>query len=137
MYTEVGRPKGYLSPTLILACARGHLLESLAQHEYPEQTTRSDTAFTVGALSVMDQLFGGTMQDLLAQVSVDVPVRTALLDHSGPFGDDLKLAECLFPSSSEQTHELGPLLRDRGAAEINSMTQNAFEWAHTVTQAAQ
>lgn len=137
MYTQSGGPKGSLSPMLILATARGRLLELFAEAEYPDQAIRSETAFSVGALSVMDQLFGGTMHDLLAQITVDVPVRAALLDHSGPFGDDLKLAESLFPTSSSQTHETGPLLRDRPTLEINAMVQNAFEWSHSITQSAQ
>lgn len=137
MYTQSGGAKGSLSPMLILATARGRLLELLAESEYPDQAIRSETAFSVGALSVMDQLFGGSMHDLLAQITVDVPVRSALLDHSGPFGDDLKLAESLFPTSSAQVHDTGPLLRARSTLEINAMVQNAFEWSHSITQSAQ
>lgn len=136
MYTQSGGPKGSLSPMLILATARGRLLELLAEREYPEQPIRSETAFSVGALSVMDQLFGGSMHDLLAQITVDVPVRSALLDHSGPFGDELRLAECLFPTSSTQMHDTRPLLRGRSVSEINTMVQNAFEWSHSITQSA-
>lgn len=137
MYTESERPKGFLSPMLILATARGRLLELLAEHEYPDQAIRSETAFSVGALSVMDQLFGGSMHDLMAQITVDIPVRSALLEHSGPFGDDLKLAECLFPTSSAQIHDTAPLLRALRTADINAMVQNAFEWSHSITQSAQ
>lgn len=137
MYTQSGGTKGILSPMLVLATARGRLLELLAESEYPDQAIRSETAFSVGALSVMDQLFGGSMHDLLTQITVDVPVRAALLDHSGPFGDDLKLAETLFPTSSAQTHDTGPLLRARPTPDINAMVQNAFEWSHSITQSAQ
>lgn len=137
MYTQSGRPKGSLSPMLVLATARGRLLELLAEHEFPDQPIRSETAFSVGALSVMDQLFGGSMSDLLAQITVDVPVRRALLEHDGPFGDDLKLAECLFPISSSQNHDIGSLLRARPTQQINAMIQNAFEWSHSITQSAQ
>ncbi|MBV6271649.1 HDOD domain-containing protein [Alcaligenaceae bacterium CGII-47] len=137
MYTQSGGIKGALSPMLVLATARGRLLEQLAEHEYPDQTIRSETAFSVGALSVMDQLFGGSLQDLLDQITVDIPVRSALLTYSGPFGDDLKLAECLFPTSSLQSHDTAPLLGTRNTQQINDMVQNAFEWGHSITQSAQ
>lgn len=137
MYTESERPKGFLSPMLILATARGRLMELIAQHEYPDQTIRSETAFSVGALSIMDRLFGGSMHDLMAQITVDVPVRQALLEYSGPFGDDLRLAECLFPSSSTQIHDTAYLLRRTRTEDINAMVQNAFEWSHSITQSAQ
>ncbi|GAA0219527.1 cyclic di-GMP phosphodiesterase [Castellaniella daejeonensis] len=138
MYTEAGRPAGYLSPILIQASARAHLMEALSALIHPEQTVRAETAFTTGILSIMDQLFHGTMQDLLSQVRVDVPVRDALLGREGTLGPDLRLAALLFPSDRDEEEDPAPLLRELGvtAAQLDPLVQQAFVWAHSITQAA-
>ncbi|MGB6006997.1 EAL and HDOD domain-containing protein [Castellaniella sp.] len=138
MYTEAGRPAGYLSPILIQASARAHLMESLSTLRYPDQPVRAESAFTTGILSIMDQLFNGTMKDLLAQVSVDVPIRDALLRHEGALGADLRLATLIFPSDRDMTEDPAPLLKtlEVRAEQINPLIQQAFTWAHGITRAA-
>jgi EAL and modified HD-GYP domain-containing signal transduction protein len=114
MYTEAGRPAGYLSPILLQASARAHLMEALSNLTHPDQPVRAEAAFTTGILSIMDQLFQGTMQDLLAQVNVDVPIREALLRHEGELGLDLRLATLIFPSDRDMEEDPIPLLQALG-----------------------
>lgn len=140
MYTEAGKPKGFLSPTLIQACARACLLEQLSVLQYPEQTVRAEAAFAVGMFSTMDQLISGlTMHDLLAQITVDVPVRQALTNRSGALGPDLRLAILLFPLAGEAPEDAAPLLEQIGLEpeQLAPLIQQAFEWSHDMTQAAQ
>ncbi|WP_368647198.1 EAL and HDOD domain-containing protein [Castellaniella ginsengisoli] len=139
MYTEAGRPAGYLSPSLLQASARAHLMEAMSTLLHPEQAVRAETAFTTGILSIMDQLFQGTMQDLLSQVQVDVPVREALLRREGLLGPDLRLATLIFPSDRDAEENPAPLLRELGitAEQLDPLVQQAFIWAHSITQAAQ
>lgn len=138
MYTEAGRPAGYLSPILIQASARAQLMESLSTLRHPEQTVRAESAFTTGILSIMDQLFNGTMKDLLAQVNVDVPIRDALLRREGALGADLRLATLIFPSDRDVAEDPAPLLQalDMRTEQINPLIQQAFVWAHGITRAA-
>ncbi|MFT0532339.1 EAL and HDOD domain-containing protein [Castellaniella hirudinis] len=138
MYTESGRPAGYLSPILIQASARAHLMENLSKLSHPDKSVRAETAFTTGMLSIMDQLFGSSMADLLGQVQVDVPVRDALLRREGPLGPDLRLATLIFPSDRDQAEDPAPLLRAVGldAGQIEPLIQAAFAWAHGITRAA-
>ncbi|WP_322995272.1 EAL and HDOD domain-containing protein [Castellaniella sp.] len=138
MYTDAGRPKGYLSPILIQASARAHLMEGISSLSHPDKAVRADAAFTTGMLSIMDQLFGSSMADLLGQVQVDVPVRDALLRHEGLLGPDLRLATLIFPSDRDPTEDPGPLLQSIGltAQQIEPLIQAAFTWAHGITQAA-
>ncbi len=138
MYTEAGRPAGYLSPILIQASARAHLMESMSTLRYPDQPVRAESAFTTGILSIMDQLFQGTMKDLLAQVNVDVPIRDALLRHEGALGTDLRLATLIFPSDRDIAEDPAPLLQTMGiqAEQVNPLIQQAFIWAHGITRAA-
>lgn len=143
MYSESGKPAGYLSPTLIQASARAYFMESLSKHLHPDQGIRAETAFTTGILSVMDQLFNNTMEDLLAQVQVDVPVREALLRSQGLLGPDMRLARLIFPADRDAAEDPLPVLQAMGvqdaadhAVQLNQLAQEAFTWAHSITQAA-
>ncbi|MER1941467.1 HDOD domain-containing protein [Castellaniella sp. FW104-16D08] len=138
MYTETGRPTGYLSPALIQASARGHFMEALSKQRYPDQAVRAESAFTTGILSVIDQMFNGTMVDLLQQIQLDVPIRDALLHRTGLLGDELRLATLLFPSDRDQTEDLAPLLNNlqQTSSQIAPLVQDAFTWAHGITRAA-
>lgn len=138
MYNEAGRPAGYLSPTLLQASARAHLMEALSTLIHPEQAVRAEAAFTTGILSIMDLMFHSPMQDLLAQVQVDVPVREALLRRAGLLGPDLRLATLVFPSERDTEEDPAPLLRELGvtAEQLDPLIQQAFIWAHSITQTA-
>lgn len=138
MYTESGRPAGFLSPTLIQASARAHLMEALSTLRYPEQTIRAEAAFTTGILSPMDRIFHGTMPELLSHVEVDVPVRQALLQREGALGLELRLATLVFPSDGDPIEELDPLLAALAldTDTLDPMIQDAFVWAHGITRAA-
>ncbi|WP_298015832.1 HDOD domain-containing protein [uncultured Castellaniella sp.] len=138
MYTEAGRPAGYLSPILVQASARAHLMEALSTLRHPDQSVRAEAAFTTGILSIMDQLFNGTMQELLAQVSVDVPIRDALLRREGELGADLRLATLIFPSDRDTAEDPAPLLQALNvqAEQLGPLVQQAFTWAHGITRAA-
>ncbi len=140
MYTEAGRPKGYLSPTLVQASARANLLEQVSLLCHPGQSVRAEAAFTTGMLSTMDRLFGGmSMQDLLSQVKVDTPVRQALIDRTGPLGPDLRLAALVFPLAGDPLEDPAPIVAQIGidARPLAALIQQAFEWGHSMTQAAQ
>lgn len=138
MYTDAERPKGYLSPILIQASARAHLMEHISELRFPDQHIRADTAFTTGILSTMDQIFNGTMQDLIGQVQVDVPVRKALLTNDGPLGEDIRLAKLVFPSFADPIENASALLQsmDLKAEQVNTLIQDAFTWAHGITTTA-
>ena len=113
-------------------------MESLSTLLHPEQHVRAEAAFTTGILSIMDQLFQNTMQDLLAQVRVDVPVRDALLRRDGELGLDLRLATLIFPSDRDPEEDPAPLLEALGvsAGQLAPLVQQAFTWAHSITHTA-
>ncbi len=140
MYTESGRPKGYLSPILLQACARANLLEQMSLQRHPEHTVRAEAAFTAGMLSTMDHLFGGLpMSELLEQMTIDAAIRHALIDRTGPLGPDLRLAALVFPMAGDPAEAPAPILQTIGieAEPLAGLIQQAFEWSHSITQAAQ
>lgn len=127
---EPGQVPGHTSPLLMMATTRGRLLELIAERIRPNDDAAACRAYTVGIMSLMDALFGMPMEDILDQLPVAEPVRGALLERSGLYGDMLRLAECL-----ERVKDSGPvpalLLRRLGlsAAELYHLELKAFEWS--------
>jgi EAL and modified HD-GYP domain-containing signal transduction protein len=134
LYAGSGAGDGLKSPLLILASTRGKLLELLTQQRYPGERTLIEKSFTVGIMSLMDALFGLSMEQVLEQLAVTGEVREALLFRRGEFGDMLKLAEYV-----ERIEQAGPLvlptLQKLGlsAQELGAMQVQAFRWANSIS----
>jgi EAL and modified HD-GYP domain-containing signal transduction protein len=128
---------GLKSPLLAMATTRGKLMELITQKRFPGDRGLSEKSFTVGIMSLMDALFGISMEQVLEQLIVTEEVRDALLRRQGEFGDMLKLAEYI-----ECIEQAGPLalstLRKLGlsAQELAEMQVEAFRWANTVADAS-
>jgi EAL and modified HD-GYP domain-containing signal transduction protein len=123
-------------PLLQLATTRGKLLELMAEKLHPGNRAMADTAFTVGIMSLMDTLFGQSMQQILEQVSVVDEVSQALLHRAGFYGDALKLAEYI-----ERIDRAGalpvPTLQKIGLAmeDLYASQLAAFEWSNNLSRA--
>lgn len=137
LYAEPCRKMTSMTPLLMLATTRARMMELLTSKMQPNNRNASDTAFTVGIMSLMDTLFGLPMQEILDQVSVVDEVSAALLRRSGYYGDVLTLTECL-----EDTHnsapQIYPLLQklelpDNDLIEIE---MEAFEWTDSIVHGA-
>lgn len=137
LYASTDEGDGLKSPLLILASTRGKLLELMAQKLYPGERARGEKSFTIGIMSLMDALFGLSMQEVLEQFAVPDDIRAALLFRRGDFGDMLKLAEYI-----ERLEQSGPLvlptLRKLGlsAQELAEMQVQAFRWANSISEVA-
>lgn len=138
IYAGSGESDGLKSPLLALATTRGKLLELLAQKRYPGDRALSEKSFTIGIMSLMDALFGMSMEEVLEQLTVADEIRDALLHRNGEFGDMLKLVECV-----ERIEQVGApalsLLRTLGvsAQELAEMQVQAFHWANSIADANQ
>ena len=136
LYAEHSKGSHFNSPLLQLAATRGKLLELIAEKLHPKNRAMADTAFTVGIMSLMDTLFGQTMQDILAQVSVAEEVADALLQRGGFYGDALKLAEYI-----ERIEQSGALLvptlqkLELGIEDLYALQLAAFEWSNSISRA--
>lgn len=137
LYAEHHKGSHFTSPLLQLATTRGKLLELITETLQPGQRAMADTAFTVGIMSLMDTLFGQSMQEILGQVSVIDEVSDALLYRKGFYGDLLKLAEYI-----EQIEKTGalliPTLQKLGLSieDLYSLQLSAFEWSNNVSSCA-
>jgi EAL and modified HD-GYP domain-containing signal transduction protein len=136
LYAEHSKGSQFNSPLLQLAATRGKLLELITETLHPGNRAMADTAFTVGIMSLMDTLFGQSMQQILGQVSVVEEVSSALLHRSGFYGDTLKLAEYI--ERIEQTGALlVPTLKKLGLGieELYALQLAAFEWSNNISRA--
>jgi c-di-GMP phosphodiesterase len=138
LYAEPARKRGpSMTPLLMLATTRGRMLELLAQRLRPSQRNIADVAFTVGIMSLMDVLFGMTMEEIVAQIPVIDEVAGALLERKGFFGQLLHLAECI-ERMEEMEEQVEPALRGLALStdELVQLEMAAFEWSDTVVRYA-
>lgn len=135
LYAEHSKSNHFNSPLLQLATTRGKFLELMAEKLQPKNRNMADTAFTVGIMSLMDTLFGQSMLDILAQVSVGEEVTEALLYRKGFYGDMLKLAEYI-ERLDQAGPLLGPALQKLGLAieDLYALQLLAFEWSNVVSR---
>ena len=97
----------------------------------------ADTAFTVGIMSLMDTLFGQTMESIFDQISVADEVREALLYRTGKYGEMLQLAEYV-ECIEEAGRLVAPTLRQLGLSieELNVLQLEAFAWSNSISAGA-
>ncbi|MBI1891320.1 MAG: EAL domain-containing protein [Burkholderiales bacterium] len=138
LYAEPCKKGHNMTPLLTLASTRGKLLELIAQKLYPKNRKAADTAFTVGIMSLMDTLFGMTMESILEEIAVVDEVSDALLKRSGFFGDMLQLAEYI-ERIEESDALIAPLLAklELTSEDLYQMEVDAFDWSNGIAAAAQ
>ncbi len=132
LFAKAGKGGAFGSPLLSLATTRARLLELIAERQYPGQAAIAQTAFTVGIMSLMDTLFSMPMDALLEKIKVAPPVREALLQRSGTFGDLLRVAEQLEMEGTVPAEALQKI--GLPAAALQNLQLGAFEWANKITQ---
>ncbi len=133
LYAEGGSGISGVLPLLIIATARGRLLELATQKLRPGNRGLADTGFTVGIMSLMDTLFSMPMEEILQQIAVAGEVRDALLHRQGYFGDLLKLSEYAEwgGNSGASLRELLRQLR-LSYSDLYALQLAAFEWSDQV-----
>lgn len=134
LYAEAGGGGIAVQALGSLAATRARLMELVAQQLTPGNRGVADTAFTVGIMSLMDTLFGMTMEDILRQLPVVDEVKEALLHRRGFHGSLLALA-----MDAETLRDPLRLLEQTRALRLSSanlyLSQlSAFEWSDQVTR---
>lgn len=123
------------NPLLQKAAMRGHLLELMARCLDGGQTAEEgDTAFMIGAFSLLDVLLNLPMQEILKQLPLPQVAREALNDRAGSYGKLLDVIE------AADRHELGAAaasLRETGiTAECYRDGQiESLAWAASIRHA--
>ncbi len=137
LYAEPARQGGGMTPLLMLATTRGRMLELLAQKLHPSQRNIADVAFTVGIMSLMDVLFGISMDEIVTQIPVIDEVALALRERSGFFGELLHVAESI-EQMEEIDGQVEPALHALALScdELMQLEISAFEWTDAVVRYA-
>jgi len=133
MYAGADHSDMLMSPLLSLATTRGRLMELMAQKILSHDQLASETAFTVGIMSLINVLFDTPMVQLLAQISVSDDIKKALISRTGVYGDMLQLVidlECMtgadaMPLAGIQNLELQ-------TEDLRSMQLQAFEFSNSL-----
>lgn len=110
------------------AIIRGRFVELLGQGLLPP--AEADNLFVVGMLSLIDQLLGVPMEEILGHVHLPTPVQDAILRRSGVYGAFLALAE-----SCESDGALAAELSEElflSQDQVNGAHLMALTWAQDV-----
>ena len=112
------------------ALSRAHLLENLAtQGSVP---AHGDSLFILGLFSLLDQLMGQPMADLLSQARLPEPVHDALLGGPGPWRDALLLAIAAEGQSPrELAHQAA--LCGLEPLQVSQCAIRSLAWAHEIS----
>lgn len=123
-----------VNPLLLAAATRGRLMEILAGATASAEPGYSpDTAFMIGAFSLLDILFNLPMQDILAQLPLPDYAHAALGEHRGPLGQLLAaLAAADLRDHALAAGRLGELGID--AMALCSAQLDALAWANSIRQ---
>ena len=122
-----------ISPLMQLAATRGKLLELVAQRERSGDRDYADRAFMVGMLSLLDTLLGEPLQEILARMSLQEEVETALVKHQGNLGELLTLCEKIETGDLAAIQEMLHSHPELTMEELNKAQMEALGWANNIT----
>jgi EAL and modified HD-GYP domain-containing signal transduction protein len=127
-----GKGNAAANPLMQLAATRGKLLELVAHQERPGDQDYADRAFMVGMLSLLDALLNEPLPEILARMSLQEEVETALLEHQGSLGELLTLCEKIetgdIAAIQEKLHAHPGLTVDA----LNLAQLEAMGWANNI-----
>ena len=133
MYADADNSDSLMSPLLSLATTRGRLMELMVQKISAHDHLASDTAFTVGIMSLINVLFDTPMVQLLAQISVSDDIKKALINRTGVYGDMLQLVidlECL--TDGEALPKAGMQRLQLHLDDLRTMQMQAYEFSNNI-----
>lgn len=117
------------SPALLqTALVRGRFAELLGLGFFPRSET--ENLFFVGMFSLLDQLLGVPMHELLDQILLPDEITQALISREGPYGPFLELVEACELEDACASDIADALLLT--AAHVNQTHVLALAWAQTI-----
>ena len=121
----------YPSPLLLMAAARGRMMELLAQRRGDDAALR-DQAFMAGIFSLIENVIGKPLTEILQDLNLGDTMNAALLRREGTLGALLDLVESVEQQDLGHTLTLldaagGLSLSDLTVAEIEAMV-----WTHQI-----
>ncbi|MEJ7687140.1 MAG: HDOD domain-containing protein [Variovorax sp.] len=115
------------------AIMRGRFVELMGKGLLP--ASESDNLFVVGMFSLIDQLLGVSMAEVLDKVQLSESVQQAILSREGTYGPFLALAEMCEQDGAEAARLAEELFMS--AEQVNAAHLSALAWAQDVSPAAE
>ncbi len=112
------------------AVERGKLMELIATVDRPHDKNHHERAFIVGILSLLDELLGIEMQQIVDKLGISEDMCQALISRHGRLGKALQLVEA---NEKDDTAALESILNELGFLSLNEFTDikmQATGWAH-------
>jgi EAL and modified HD-GYP domain-containing signal transduction protein len=118
-------PTGYSPMLMQTAIIRGRFAELLGETFLPK--TESENLFVAGMFSLLDQLLGIPMEDVLDKIQLADAVTEALLSRGGIYGPFLALAEACELHTTDVASMATSLFIS--ANQVNDAHMSALAWA--------
>jgi len=112
------------------AVARGKLMELIAIAERPHDKNHHERAYMVGILSLLDELLGIEMQQIVDKLGISDDMSQALMARHGRLGKALKLVEA---NEKNDIAAIQSILTELGFLNLNELAHieiQAIEWAN-------
>jgi EAL and modified HD-GYP domain-containing signal transduction protein len=121
------------SPPFLMkkAILRGRFVELMGEGMLP--AGEADNLFVVGMFSMIDQLLGVTMQEVLGKVQLSESVQQAILAREGVYGPFLALAESCEEDGARAAQLSESLFMS--TEQVNAAHLSALVWAQDVSPA--
>lgn len=123
----------YPSPLLLMASTRGRMMELLAQRRGGDAELR-DSAFMAGILSLVENVIGKPLPEIVKELNLDERLAAALLHREGELGALLEVVE------SVEHHDLSRTLhalKSAGGLKLSDLTEaeiEAMAWTHQIAE---
>lgn len=124
-----------VSPLLLLAATRGRLMELLAIKLAPKDSAFADHAFMTGILSLTPVLLNMSIEDIVAQLTLDPDSCRALCapnQRSGPLGILLTLTEQIESNHDAAVWQTLEHMPGLTPATLNQCLAQALKWANNI-----
>ncbi|MFZ6772275.1 EAL and HDOD domain-containing protein [Undibacterium sp. SXout7W] len=119
-----------LNPLMPRAAFRASLMEALCHHHGASKDAL-DCAFMVGMFSLLDKLFGSSLEEVLQPLNLQEDVLDALLHRTGELGQFLNLVECADRKNTDNIANMAATLQIDRDIYYGSLIK-AYGWVNQV-----
>ncbi|WP_295624226.1 EAL and HDOD domain-containing protein [uncultured Nitrosomonas sp.] len=112
------------------AVTRGKLMELIATAERPHDKNHHERAYMVGILSLLDELLGIEMQQIVSKLGISDDTSQALLTRHGRLGQALKLIEAKEKGEITSIHSLLSELGFLSLDDFSDIEMQAIAWVN-------
>lgn len=120
------------NPLMLMAATRGKLMETLAKADPQSSKDDHDAAFMTGILSLIDALLEQPKDKILENLMLSEDIKQALLNHVGPLGYLLRIAEHLEEDNYLEIKEMIADVPGLSLENLMQMQLEAFFWANSI-----